>query len=71
MRIYERNRYAGGHATSFTLTSTGRGNESLAFTFDEGPHVSFTKDAFVREFLAESVGGELDEHVARISNYYR
>ncbi len=71
VRVYERNRYAGGHATSFTLTSTGRGNESLAFTFDEGPHVSFTKDAFVREFLAESVGGEFDEHVARISNYYR
>ena len=39
-RIFDRHSYAGGHTTSHVLDG---------FTFDEGPHVSFTKNPKVRE----------------------
>lgn len=76
LRVYERHPYGGGHATSFSLTPSpasggGPGRERGPFYFDEGPHVSFTKNEFVRDFLAESVAGEFDEQVANLSNYYR
>lgn len=62
VRVYEQHAYTGGHAGSFEVDG---------FVFDEGPHVSFTKNEFVRSLLAESVQGEFIEHTARLSNYYR
>jgi protoporphyrinogen oxidase len=41
------------------------------FTWDEGPHVSFTKHAYVRDLFAASVDGEFEEYVARATNYFR
>ncbi len=41
------------------------------FTWDEGPHVSFTKHDYVRQLFAESVGGEFEEFGARVGNYYQ
>lgn len=40
-------------------------------TWDEGPHVSFTKSDYVRELFARSVAGEFEEFDTRIGNYYR
>jgi protoporphyrinogen oxidase len=40
------------------------------FTWDEGPHVSFTRHAYVRELFAQSVGGEFIESPACVGNYY-
>ncbi len=41
------------------------------FTWDQGPHVSFTKNEYVRQLFSESVGGEYDEYEVRTANYYR
>jgi protoporphyrinogen oxidase len=40
------------------------------FTWDQGPHVSFTKDEYVRELFYRSVKGELEEHSVRVVNYF-
>ncbi|MEO0508495.1 MAG: FAD-dependent oxidoreductase [Verrucomicrobiota bacterium] len=46
-------------------------SESLdGFTWDEGPHVSFTKNAYARDFLAESVNGEFEEYEVIVGNYF-
>lgn len=41
------------------------------FTWDEGPHVSFTKHEYVRQLFAESVNGEFDEYEVKTTNYFR
>ena len=40
------------------------------FTWDEGPHVSFTKHSYVKELFAESVGGEYEEKEVTLANYW-
>jgi len=59
--IYEAADHWGGH----THTEVVEG-----FTFDEGPHVSFSADEQVREVFLKGAG-ELEEFPASISNYYR
>jgi len=41
------------------------------FTWDQGPHVSFTKHDYVLQLFAESTGGEFDEYEVKTSNYYQ
>jgi protoporphyrinogen oxidase len=41
------------------------------FTWDEGPHVSFTRHEYVRQLFAESVGGEFEEFEVRTGNYFQ
>ena len=41
------------------------------FTWDPGPHVSFTKHEYVRNLFADSVSGEYDEYEVQTGNYYR
>jgi len=41
------------------------------FTWDEGPHVSFTKSEYVRDLFARSVGGEFEEYPVLVRNFYR
>ncbi len=41
------------------------------FTWDQGPHVSFTKHELVREYFAESVKGEYEEFEAVVGNHFR
>lgn len=59
--IYEARPFWGGH----THASTDDG-----FTFDEGPHVSFTKDAAVQDVFARGAG-EFHEFSANITNWFR
>lgn len=40
------------------------------FTWDPGPHVSFTKHEYVRRLFAESTGGDFDEYEVQTGNYY-
>lgn len=40
------------------------------YTWDPGPHVSFTKSSYVRDLFAESVKGEFDEYEVRTANYH-
>jgi protoporphyrinogen oxidase len=60
--VYERNAYLGGHASSMTLDG---------FTFDEGPHVSFTKIPAVKDLLARGVDGDYREFASVVTNYWR
>ena len=60
--VYDKNAYPGGHTASHT---------SAGFTFDEGPHVSFTKIEKVRALFASAVGGKYESINAYIDNYWR
>lgn len=44
---------------------------SDGFTWDEGPHVSFTQSEYVRELFADSVAGEFEEYEVVTGNYYQ
>ena len=52
--------YPGGHTTSHILDG---------FVFDEGPHVSFTKNA-AREIFAAAIDGKYESIDAYIDNYF-
>jgi protoporphyrinogen oxidase len=41
------------------------------FTWDEGPHVSFTKNEYVKQLFAKSVENEFDEYEVKVGNYYK
>lgn len=60
---YDKNPYLGGHTRSFRYPS--------GFVFDEGGHISFTKNEHVREVLAESIGGRFEERSVKIDNYWQ
>ena len=59
--IYEAEDHWGGHTHSEVVDG---------FTFDEGPHVSFSSDEAVRDIFVAGAG-ELEEFTASISNYFR
>ena len=61
--IYEMKPHYGGHTTSRVDPS--------GFVFDEGPHISFTKDARVRDLFAANVSGEYEVIHARVNNYWK
>jgi protoporphyrinogen oxidase len=61
--LYDKNAYYGGHTYTWSF--------SPGFTFDEGPHVSFTKDERIQALLAEAVGGEYEEVQYHLDNYWR
>jgi protoporphyrinogen oxidase len=60
--IFERAAAAGGHT---------RSEHRFGFTFDQGPHVSFTKHAYVRDLFTRSTGGAFREFDVRTRNYFR
>lgn len=41
------------------------------FTWDEGPHVSFTNHDYVKELFNESVNGEYEEYEVVTGNYFK
>jgi len=61
--LYDRNSFPGGHTASFRHDS--------GFVFDDGPHISFTKNERVQNLLAENVGGEFETLQCRVNNYWR
>ncbi len=60
--IYEAQNYYGGHVYSEVRDG---------FTWDDGPHVNFGKNNYVRELFAESVNQEMLEFEPIIRNYYK
>ena len=48
-----------------------RSDMSNGFTWDMGPHVSFTKDEYVKDLFGRSVNGLFVEKVVDVGNYYR
>jgi protoporphyrinogen oxidase len=60
--VVEKNSYSGGHIYSHQING---------FTWDEGPHVSFTKHQYVKDLFALSVEGEFLEYPVYPTNYYK
>jgi protoporphyrinogen oxidase len=60
--ILEKNSHTGGHI--YTEVIDG-------YTWDEGPHLSFTKSNYVRELFEKSVRGDFLEYKVDTGNYYR
>lgn len=60
--LFDKNSYAGGHTYSWVFPP--------GFVFDEGPHVSFTKDERVRAILAEAVDGQFEDVQYELTNYW-
>jgi protoporphyrinogen oxidase len=62
-RLYEARESAGGH-TSTHFHQDG-------FTFDEGPHISFTSDPRLQDLFSDNIGGEYEVMKAYVNNYWR
>ena len=60
--LFDKNTYPGGHTASHSRDG---------FIFDEGPHVSFTKNEQVRALFAEAVNGKYESINAYIDNYWK
>jgi protoporphyrinogen oxidase len=60
--VFDAAPHYGGHTTSV--------RHDDGFTFDDGPHVSFTRDARLRETLSGFVGGAERTVPAHINNYW-
>ena len=48
-----------------------RSDLRAGFTWDQGPHVSFTKHDYVRDLFVENVNGEFDEYEVKTTNYFQ
>jgi protoporphyrinogen oxidase len=59
---YDKNAYYGGHTASFAHAN--------GFVFDDGPHVSFTKNTRIQNLLAENVEQQFEQVSVRINNYW-
>ncbi|MGQ0702400.1 MAG: protoporphyrinogen/coproporphyrinogen oxidase [Gemmatimonadales bacterium] len=60
--LYDQHSYYGGHTASFCHDG---------FVFDEGPHISFTKDPRIQEILAANVDHEYEAIPIHLNNYWR
>lgn len=61
--VFDKTTYFGGHTASFSYDG--------GYTFDEGGHVSFTKNERLKELFARNVDGEFEVVRAYIDNYWR
>lgn len=61
--LYEQKPYHGGHTASFKFEG--------GFTFDEGPHISFTKNERIQKLFADSVNHEYQVLTSYVNNYWR
>ncbi len=59
--ILERSDVIGGHARSVVHNG---------FTLDHGPHVSFTRDDYVRNLFATNTDGDFHEFPISVANFY-
>jgi protoporphyrinogen oxidase len=61
--MYDKNAYYGGHTSSHQFPG--------GWTFDEGPHVSFTKEKRIQELLAANIDGDFQTLATYVNNYWR
>ena len=62
-RLYDRASRCGGHTVSHR-TDTG-------FTFDDGPHISFTKNERIQTLLADNIDHQYETVQAQVNNHWR
>ncbi len=61
--MYDKNGYHGGHTASF--------RHNGGFLFDQGPHISFTKDPRIQDLFADSVDQRYETVQITLNNYWR
>jgi len=61
--LYDQASEPGGHTTTHVYNG--------GWSFDEGPHVSFTKDQRIKDLLAEAIKGDYQSLGANVDNYWR
>lgn len=61
--MYDMHDHIGGHTASYEFPG--------GWTFDEGPHVSFTENARVQDLLAANVDGKYEASPTRVNNYWK
>jgi protoporphyrinogen oxidase len=59
--VLERRGYAYGHIAC---------EKRDGYTWDEGPHISFTKHDYIKDLFERSVGGDYQDLVVKSANYY-
>ena len=61
--LYDKAPFFGGQTVSFRSPS--------GFTFDKGPHVSFTKDDRIQALLADAVDGQFETVQYKLENHWK
>lgn len=61
--MYDMHGHIGGHTASYTFPG--------GWTFDEGPHVSFTDDSRIQALLAGNIGDKFERLDTRVNNYWK
>ena len=61
--VYDQATYFGGHTASF--------RDANGFLFDQGPHISFTKDTRIQDLFAGFINQEYEAVQVKIDNYWR
>ena len=61
--LFDKRPHFGGHTASFQYEG--------GITFDEGPHVSFTKSERIQKILAEAVDQKFESFHTKVNNYWK
>jgi len=61
--MFDKNTFPGGHTASFKHES--------GFVFDDGPHISFTKNERLQGLLAANVGDHFETLQCQVNNYWQ
>ena len=62
-QVFDKGNHPGGHTKTYEYEG--------GWTFDDGPHVSFTKDARIQAILAASIDGDFLSVPTGVNNYWR
>jgi protoporphyrinogen oxidase len=61
--MFDKRNHYGGHTASYGFEGK--------YTFDEGPHVSFTKHKRLQQLFADAVDGQYETLHTKVNNYWR
>jgi len=61
--MYDRGELPGGHTKTFQFDG--------GWTFDDGPHVSYTKDPRLQQMFADNIGGDFNTVDTYVNNYWQ
>jgi protoporphyrinogen oxidase len=61
--MFDKRSHYGGHTSSVQVEGK--------YTFDEGPHVSFTKHERLQELFADSIDGQYETLHTKVNNYWK
>ena len=61
--LFDKRNHFGGHTASFQFEGK--------YTFDEGPHVSFTKHERLQKLFSDNIDGQYETLNTKVNNYWR